>query len=352
MEVDLGALVRNGAALARRAGVPLLPMVKGDGYGLGSVRVARAMEALEPWGFGVATVTEGAELRAAAIERPVVIFTPILPDEWPAARTARLTPALHRASDILGWTASGGGAWQLAVDTGMNRAGVGWDQLGPLVDVIRSHPPAGVFTHLHSAARGDGTRALQEARFREALESLPTLPALIHAENSAALEHGGASRYTIARPGVFLYGVDSGGEVPAEPVVALRARVVDLRDIAAGETVSYEGSWTAPAPRRIATLSVGYADGYRRSLSNRGRVLVHGVSAPVVGMVTMDMTMVDVTNAPCELGDVATLIGADGGVTLPVREVADAAGLSPYEILTGLRGRLPRSYLHASGDRG
>lgn len=352
IEVDLGALVRNGAALARRAGVPLLPMVKADAYGLGAVSVARALARLHPWGFGVGTVAEGEELRESGIRQPIVIFTPLLEDAWPAARAARLTPTLHRAADIRGWRSAGGGEWQLAVDTGMNRAGIGWDEVRSLADVLRAEPPQGVFTHFHSAELGDGTRELQEARFRAALADLPARPPLVHAENSAALEHGGSSPYDLVRPGVFLYGVDSDGALPVEPVVALRARVVDVRHVREGETVSYGGSWTATSPRRIATLSVGYGDGFRRSLSNRGRVLIHGVPAPVVGMVTMDMTMVDVTDTPCELGDVATLIGTDGGASLTVREVAGAACLSPYELLTGLRSRVPRFHGDPAGRQG
>jgi len=349
IEVDLGAMLRNGSVLERRAGIPLLPMVKAGGYGLGAIRVARALERLDPWGFGVGTVAEGEELRAAGIDRPILVFTPLLRRLWPAARAARLTPALHRADDIRGWVDEGGGAWHLAIDTGMNRAGVHWDEVHTLRDLLRDFPPAGVFTHFHSAERDDGTRQLQERRFREAVDALPVRPALVHAENSAAIEHGGASPYTIMRPGAFLYGLDSDGAIAVEPVVTLRARVVDLRTVPPGETVSYEGSWRATEPRRIATLSVGYGDGYCRSLSNRGHVLLHGSPAPIVGMVTMDMTMVDVTDIQCEVGDAATLMGADGDATLTLRDVARAAGLSPYEILIGLRARLPRRYLDEPG---
>ncbi|HEU4632270.1 MAG TPA: alanine racemase [Gemmatimonadaceae bacterium] len=343
IHVDLGALVRNGARLARRAGVPLLPMVKADGYGLGAVPAARALERLDPWAFGVATVAEGRELRGAGIARRVLVFTPLLPADLAAARALELTPTLHRAADIAAW-GSTGRPWHLAVDTGMNRAGVRWDRVGELADVLRRHPPEGAFTHFHSADLADGSRERQEARFRDALAALPARPAVLHAENSPALEHGDRSAWTVARPGVFLYGVESGGAVRAEPVVALRARIVDLRDVEEGETVSYAATWRAEGRRRIATLAVGYGDGYRRALSNRGTVLLHGRRAPVAGLVTMDMTMVDVTEIPCAVGDVATLIGADGGECLSVADVARTAQMLSYELLTGLRGRLPRLY--------
>lgn len=345
VEVDLGALLRNGRRVRERAGVPLLPMVKADAYGLGAVRVARALEALEPWGFGVATVAEGEELRRAGIARPVVVFTPLLTEELDGARAARLTPTFGHAAEIERWAATGL-PWQLAIDTGMNRAGVPWTDVGALRDVLVAAPPEGAFTHLHSAERDDGSRELQEERFAAALARLPARPPLLHVENSPGVEATGRSRWDLARPGVFLYGVGiDRPEITPEQVVAVRARIVDLRLVPDGETVSYDATWRAVGPRRIATLAIGYADGYRRALSNRGTVIVHGRCAPVAGLVTMDMTMIDVTGVPCDIGDVATLVGADGDQRLDVADVASTADVSPYELLTGLRARLPRQYI-------
>lgn len=349
--MDLGALVRNATTLARRAGAPLLPMVKADAYGLGVVPVARALarpEArLDVWGFGVATVAEGAELRAAGLRQPVVVFTPLLAEELPRVRAEGLTPALHRPADIVAWAGSGL-PWHLSVDTGMSRAGVRWDDVAALHDVLRAHPPEGVFTHFHSADVGDDSRHVQERRFHDVLAALPARPRLVHAENSAALERRTPSPWDLVRPGVFLYGVDTDADAAVAPVAAMRARVVDVRALCAGETVSYAATYHAVGTRRIATLAVGYADGYRRALSNRGTVLLHGRAAPVAGLVTMDMTMLDVTDVPCAVGDVATLLGRDGDAELTVREVARTADLSPYELLTGLRARLPRHY-HGGG---
>jgi alanine racemase len=170
---------------------------------------------------------------------------------------------------------------------------------------------------------------------------------LLHLENSAALSRVARSRWDLARPGMFLYGVGSGAGVlvEPEPVVQLRARVVDLRTIRAGDSVSYGATYRADAPRRIATLAIGYADGYRRVVGNRGEVLLHGRRVPVVGLVTMDMTMIDVTGVDCALGDVATLIGADGGERHDVDAVARRADISPYELLSGLGARLERVYV-------
>ena len=349
VDIDLGALLRNGTTIAAQAGVPLLPMVKADAYGLGAVRVARTLEQLDPWGFGVATVGEGEELRRASISRPIVVFTPLLDDDFDAAVRANLTPTLGDPVAIARWRQTGR-AWQLAIDTGMSRAGLQWNEIDRVLGEVTEFPPEGVFTHFHSADQNDATRVLQEKRFSETIARLPVRPAMVHAENSAAVEHAGPSPWTVARPGVFLYGVTSGNspQIVPEPVVAIRARVIDLRTIGAGETVSYGGTYRAAGTRRIATLGIGYADGYRRALSNRATVLLHGVRVPVAGVVTMDMTMIDVTDAPCVIGDVVTLIGEDGEERIDVSEIASLGGLSPYEVLTGLRGRLPRRY---SGDQ-
>jgi alanine racemase len=348
VEIDLGALLRNGSRVIEQTGARLLPMVKADGYGLGAVRIACALRELDPWGYGVATVAEGEELRRAGIDPPILVFTPLLVEEFDAAQRARLTPALGDAESIRCWARTGL-PWHLAIDTGMNRAGVAWRSVESLRATLASTPPQGVFTHFHSAELNDGSRVEQERRFAEALSLLPTRPELVHAENSAAIarhpETG--TQWTLARPGIFLYGVASGegARIAPEPVASVRARIVDLREIEPGETVSYDATFSADRRMRIATLAIGYADGYRRLFSNIGIVLVRGQRARVVGLVTMDMTMIDVTDIQCEVGDVATLIGADGADSLDVQAVAAMGGMSPYELLTGLRSRMPRRYL-------
>jgi alanine racemase len=346
VDVDLGALLRNGAAFAARAGVPLLPMVKADAYGLGAVPVTRALERLGPWGFGVATVAEGEQLRGAGVTRPIVVFTPLLAQDLDAAARAGLTPTLGTSDTILRWKPKRL-PWQLAVDTGMSRAGIQWNELELIRDAVAAAPPQAAFTHFHSADTSEESRVRQEERFERALATLPARPAMLHAENSAAVERRGKSPWSVARPGIFLYGVNvaDAPSLVAEPVVSVRARVVDLRTIDDGETVSYGGTYRAEGRRRIATLGIGYADGYRRILGNHAVALVAGRRAPVVGVVTMDMTMLDVTDASCNVGDVATLIGADGSDQITVADVAGFGNLSPYEVLTGLRGRLPRRYV-------
>ncbi|HEY0776440.1 MAG TPA: alanine racemase [Gemmatirosa sp.] len=352
LDVDLGAVVANARVVRARAGVPLVPMIKADGYGLGAVAVARALAAHgEPWGFGVASVAEAAELRAAGVAGRLLGFTPLLREEFGRADALGLTPSLHRAEDVHAWAAVAPHApWHLAIDTGMARAGVPWNALDDgLLAAAAAHPPEGAYTHFHSADRADGSRATQTARFVAAVARLPARPRLLHAENGPAVESAAPSPWDLVRPGIFLYGVATARD-PAdglrapEPVAHLRARVVDVREVAAGETVSYGATWRADSARRIATVAAGYADGYRRALSNRGTVLLHGRLASVAGRVTMDMTMLDVTDIPCAVGDVATLVGAADGRVLTVADVAARADVSPYELLTGFALRAPRRY--------
>jgi len=345
VEIDLGALVRNGERFARAAGVPLLPMVKADAYGLGAVRVAHALLPLKPWGFGVATIDEGEELRDSGIDAPILVFNPLLPQQFDAARRFHLRPVLGDRAAIERWIHSVD-PWHLAIDTGMNRAGVPWRETMSVRDSAAAQPPEGACTHFHSSELPNGSREEQEERFVRAIAQLPFRPKLLHADNSAAIEHRSPSPYQLARPGIFLYGVGSGhgATIHPEPVVAVRGRIVEIRVLQENDTVGYDASWRAPRPGRIATVSLGYADGYRRGLGNRAQVLLKGERAPIVGFVTMDMTMVDVTDKTCAVGDVVTFLGRDGDAGLTAADVAAFADFSPYEILTGLRGRLPRVY--------
>jgi len=346
VEIDLGALQRNGAAIARRAGVPLLPMIKADAYGLGAKAALRALEVLEPWGYGVATVTEGEELRDLGVSRPVVIFTPLLEGELVRARSARLTPTLGFPQEIEAWRRAGGGAWHLSIDTGMSRAGIPWREIDEIAQLAALAPPEGAFTHFHSAELNDGTLEAQEQLFREAISRLPSRPRLLHTDNSASIARKGRSAWDLVRPGIFLYGVGSGSTaaIQPEPVVHVRAPIVEIRKLEAGDTVSYDATLRVERAARIATLAIGYADGYPRSLSQVGTVLVGGAIAPIAGTVTMDMTMIDVTTLRCEVGDAVTMIGRSGNTVLTVERVADDASMSPYELLTGLRSRVERTY--------
>jgi alanine racemase len=347
MEVDLGSLLRNTAALRDRAGVSVIPMIKADAYGLGAEQVAHALESVDPWGYGVATVVEGQNLRTSGISRPILVFTPLLADELEAAHAARLTPTIGSIDELNAWLRFGS-LYHLSIDTGMSRAGLSWREIGTVAAAVVQHPPQGAFTHFHSPSLDDGSMDVQEERFRDALAALPIRPHVLHTDSSAAIVRHARSPWTAIRPGIFMYGVGSGDGAVLQPapVVHLRARIVELRWLEPGETVSYDATWIAASRRLIATIPLGYADGYPRSLSNVGRGLVRNSMVPVTGRVTMDMIMLDVTDTGAEVGDVVTMIGssADHAEHLDAATVAAAANMSPYELLTGLRGRLRRIY--------
>ncbi|WP_411279927.1 alanine racemase [Gemmatimonas sp.] len=365
LDVDLDAVRHNVRQLRARAGVPLIVMVKANAYGVGAVLVSRALGAPfdrtpatadAPWGLGVASLDEAAELREAGCRARILCLTPILRSELSRAHELGVRPALHRPEDIVAWASQGQGGelrpYHLSIDTGMARAGVRWDQVEALRDYLNAHPPEGVFTHFHSADEDIDSRDEQDARFVDALLDLgDALPpsVLRHSDNSAAIaSRTRRSPGSLARPGIAIYAGMFSELLGLRQVVHLRARVIDLRDVAPGETVSYGATWTAARPTRIATISAGYADGYRRQLSNRGEVLIGGVRCPVVGRVTMDMIMVNVTDVPCGIGDVATLIGTDGAATVSTEQVAEMAELSPYELLVGLALRVPSRPLSSS----
>jgi alanine racemase len=347
MEVDLGALVRNATLLRERAGVPLIPMVKADAYGLGVEQVAHALEHLAPAAYGVATVDEGRELREAGIEREIVIFTPLLAEEFGDAHDLQLTPTLGFPAEIERWKTYGS-PYILSIDTGMSRAGIPWREVAKLRGVVEASPPSAAFTHFHSPQMDDGSMEVQLERFESALALLPAMPAILHTDSSAAIVRHAPSALSAVRPGIFLYGVGSGesAAVQPEPVVYVKARIVEIRNAAEGDTVSYEATWTARRPSLIATVPLGYADGYPRNASNEGFATIGQRVVRIAGRVTMDMIMLDVTDAGASVGDVATLIGdpVKTGAPIDVASIAAIAGMSPYELLTGLRGRLKRRY--------
>lgn len=349
VEVDLAAVVENARTVARVAGTRLLPVVKANAYGVGAVAVSRALEAVDPWGYGVATIAEGAELRAAGITRPVLVFMPARTDVFDAYEEHRLTPALGDGRSIAAWIARGarGGPFHLEIDTGMGRSGVRWDEVDPLADLLDTPYLEGCYTHFHSAERRDGSAEMQLDRFRQAVDRLARRPALLHVANSAAALRDRTFAFDAVRPGVYLYGGSPGeGFAAGKPVVSVRARVVAVRRLRAGDSVSYNATWIAPRDTTIATLGIGYADGVRRFLARSGdaHVLLGGRRVPIIGRVTMDLTMLDLGDAPAEMGDVATLVGSADGGTITLGQIAAWSDALPHELLAGLGPRLPRVY--------
>ncbi|MBK6495774.1 MAG: alanine racemase [Gemmatimonadetes bacterium] len=347
VDVDLDAVVRNARSFAARTGVPMLPMVKADGYGLGAVAVARALAEVEPWGYGVATIDEARELHVNGVLRPILICSPMLPDLAEATASVAARPTIGNLEGLRAWLALGDRPFHLEVDTGMSRSGLRWDDVTQLMEARNLLASAagweGVYTHFHSAERDDLATADQWRRLQQAITTLGRRPPLVHAANSAAGGAGPSYAADLTRPGIHLYGGRLSG-LDAVPVAAVRARVVGVRRLPAGGTVSYEATWRAANPTTVATIAIGYADGMHRRLSNGGAVELLGQRLRIVGRVTMDHLMVDAGDLPVSLGDVATLFG--GLVSLD--EQAALGGTIAYELLTGLGARLPRRYHRSS----
>jgi alanine racemase len=314
---------------------------------LGAVAVSTALEALDPWGYGVATPEEGADLRSAGIRRPILVLLPARPDLFAAYIEHRLTPVLGDAAALRQWVDRGAGPFHLEIDTGMGRSGMRWDEIGACGDLLTTPLLEGAFTQFHSADRGDGSAERQLERFHAATVQLPRRPTLLHTANSAAALRDPRFACDMVRPGVFLYGGSPGDGLPeGRPVMALRARVVSVRAVRAGEHVSYHASWTAERDTVVATLSIGYGDGVPRLLGAGGQAyaLLNGARCRYVGLVTMDLTMIETGSTAVAVGDVATLIGTASDDNVTLEQFAAWGGVLQREFLTGLGNRLPRVY--------
>lgn len=368
VEVDAGAIARNFRRLRSFVGpdVKLIPMVKADGYGLGAARVANALQPERPFGFGVATVEEAAALRRAGVRAPIMIHTPLPPDCLARALGLGVAPSVSDRDELatLREIADSGGfprpvPFQVEVDTGMGRAGF------PLADASDGWWPAvrsaasgslrllGVFTHLHSADQPDLTSARgQVERFEGFVRAAEGIgpDTLVHFANSAACLRLPSRVANAGRPGIYLYGGRAGTKgTPPEPVAAVRARVALVREVPPGTTAGYGATYRARTRERWATVAIGYGDGLPRALVPGGRAILGGRLVPIVGRISMDVTVVRLgAGAPspgepsASPGDAVTFIGSAGEAALHLDDVAAQAGTIGYEILTGLSPRLPR----------
>ena len=361
VEIDTRALRQNYDRIRASVGrnVAIIPMVKADAYGLGAQRVVQTLAALDPYAFGVAAAEEGRALRAAGVERPIIVFTPLTAEALHVAAQHRLTPAISDVVMLDYWTEIASGApFHVEIDTGMGRAGFDWRETPAWSERLRAAVAkgaqcTGVFTHFHGADAADGTAAAaQWQRFRDALAQFPLSREnlLVHACNSASALRWPEYALDAVRPGIFLYGghpapgVADEARYRPQPVASVHARVVLVRDVPPGSTVGYGATHAARGWERWATLAIGYGDGLPRALGNVGTALVRGRRARIVGRISMDMTVVDVTGvAGVTVGDTATFIGSDGEEEILVDEVAAQAGTISYEILTGLTPRLRRA---------
>lgn len=345
VDVDLDAIVANARRVAQVSVSRLLPMVKANAYGLGAIPVARALAAADPWGFGVATLAEGRELRDAGITLPIVVFTPFLPAWAPVMAAAQLTPVIGAVESLDAWISLGRDLrFHIGLDTGMNRAGASVTD-PELLLALRERLSAakgyeGVCTHFHSADADASSVDQQWWAFQQAVDALGPRPPLVHAANSAAALLGPRYGADLVRPGIYLYGgqAGSGGADPA-PVAHVQAAVVSVRTIPAGDSVSYAATWRANSTTRIATVAAGYADGVPLAFATAGQMAVRGHAVPVRGRVTMDMTMIEVPDDVMP-GDVATIFG--GPLALDAQ--AERGRTISYQLLTSIGRRVERRY--------
>ena len=349
--VDLDALLANYAHIKRLVQpASVRVVVKANGYGHGLVVVAQALQANGADGLCVALVEEGLALREAGITLPIWVLNGVYGDQHAMVINAALTPIVYEPRDLHAFNAAAHASLDvhLKVDTGMARLGVLPAQLESILDILQACKNlniAGVMTHFASADTDPETTQVLLRSFEQALEQISRRgyqPEFIHAANSAATFRHPQSRYTTVRNGIAVYGVGPG----LTPALSLTSSIVSIRTLDANVPVGYHTSFQTRRPSRIATVAVGYGDGYPRSLSNLGTVLVHGSRCPVVGEVSMDLTIIDITDVPqAALGDEVVLIGEQRGTTLSAQQVADAAQVSIYELFTRLMPRLPRRYI-------
>ena len=346
----------------------VMAVVKADAYGHGLVTVARTLaEAGADW-FGVATVEEALELRAAGVEQPILLLGGLYMSDPAHLIEYGLTPTLSSTArlDTYSECARRLGKpiqFHLKVDTGMGRLGLPPDRLKAFVEHYRELPGLemkGLFTHLASAEDLVAAQTEdQAAGFERALSQVRGLgiqPEWIHVANSAALVAGWPFPENLVRVGALLYGyclplVPQSGTLapappPVEPILTLKSRVVYLKDVASGTPLGYGAAFHTRRRSRIATVPVGYADGLNRALSNRGRALVRGRVANIVGNISMDLTLLDVTDVPgVDIGDEIILLGQADHCSVTALEIAETVGTVPYEVLCSIGKRVPRIYL-------
>jgi len=363
-EIDLSALCWNlDQLVAAAAGTPVIAVVKANAYGHGAVEVGQALlaHADKVRMLAVASVDEGRQLRAAGIEAPILLLSAILAEEAEAVVDARLTATVFTREVAAVLNAAGTARGRVVpvhfkVDTGLGRLGV-WHCEAPALYRELSELPQlkieGFYTHFASADEEDDAITLAQLQaFDRVLDELKPESAhgrpILHAANSAGLLRFPAARYDLVRPGIALYGawpaeVVRRDDVQLKPVMTLRSRVTSVQHVTVGKALSYGATWRATRTSRVALVPVGYADGYLRHLSNCGEVLIGGVACPVVGRVTMDQILVDITELPSNVspGENVTLFGSG----LPVESVAEKAGTIAYEILCGIAPRVPRIYV-------
>jgi alanine racemase len=369
VEISLSKLRRNYQRIRKLAGArQVMAVIKADAYGHGAVPVARCLAECGVDWFGVATVEEALELRAAGIEQPVLLLAGLYMSDPAHLIEYRLTPSLSSTMrlDTYAECARRYGRpieFHLKVDSGLGRLGLPLDRLTAFVEHYRELAGLqlkGFFTHLASAEDLVASQTDEQGQqFSAALAQLRRLgvePAWVHVSNSAALLTGREFPENLVRIGALLYGyclplvVSPGQELPKvpefEPILTFKSRVVYMKDVPSGTPLGYGANFHARRPSRIATVPVGYADGLSHALSNRGYAIVRGRRARIVGSISMDLSLLDVTDIPgTNIGDEIILMGQSDNCSITAIEIAQVLDTVPYEVLCSIGKRVPRIYV-------
>jgi alanine racemase len=383
-DISLSALTHNLRAIrdfvnpkSEKRATPrkVLCIVKGNGYGHGGPQVAKALEKAGADWFGVTGATEGEQIRQAGVRKPILALTSFWRGEEAQLLANNISPAIIRCEQLAALDSAAtkrkfakhSAGFHLKIDTGMNRLGIAPTDIECFARQYEKSSRLklqGVFTHFASSEVFDGPVSAQNRRqeesFYKAVERLRSLgvdPGIVHLANSAAIASRPETWGDMVRPGAILYGYHPGydpierrvqaeKELPLRPVMSLRAGIINIRNVPPGDGVGYGSKFLPARASKIAVVAAGYGDGIHRSLGNKGSVLVRSVLAPIVGIVSMDVTMIDVTDVPdVALGDVATFYGTDGEQVLPANLVARGIGTVTSDLLCAVSARVPRIYL-------
>ncbi|MGQ9485177.1 MAG: alanine racemase [Desulfosoma sp.] len=367
VEIDLAALRHNFSQVRQRVGsqVAILAVVKSDAYGHGMLPVARELAEAGAEFFGVSKCWEALKLRSAGIQQPILVLAGMEVEDALAVVAHDLRPAVYRLDHcrLLERAAQHAGKQariHLKLDTGMGRLGIPLPDLGPFLDQLaglKHVQVEGVFSHLATSDESDKAFSQEQlARFRSALQMLHDRSisfTYAHIANSGAVMDIPEAHYQLVRPGIMLYGSlpskDILSPAPLRPVMALKTKILQVKWVPAGHSIGYGRAFVCSRPTRIATIAVGYDDGYPRVLSNRGEALVHGVRVPIVGRVSMNLVTLDVTHVPqASPDDEVVLLGTQGTERISAEEIAQKAHTISYEIYCAIGKNPQRIFLNSS----
>lgn len=373
-EISLKAILHNLRVIREHIGPKpkILAVVKSNAYGLGAVPVSKALQKAGVEWFGVTCANEGIELRESSIRKRILVLTGFWPGEEKRLIQNHLTPTVTRVDDVRLLERAAKAAhgrtspvrFHLKINTGMNRLGIEPAEIDDFASALadcRHIQLEGTLTHFASAEDFTSRQTdEQEKVFRGCLDRMRALgvsPGIVHMANSGAICGRPSTVADMVRPGAILYGYYQSFEppqkghevkacVPLEPCLSLRARIISLRDVASGQGVGYGARFVTARESRVATINAGYADGIMRQRTNRGCALVRGRRVPLVGVISMDLTMLDVTDVPdAVLGDIVTVYGKDGRDAIVVSDVAGEVGTVTSDLLCALGRRVPRYYV-------